>query len=162
MSHYSAIGDTISCDAPYSAIGFRGKLFLRYPLKGLSLDCNRPFLKKEVGGVAAIVCDTTGNTVRQGYCYTCLAIGGGISIGSLRVLQCLKPPFKPSARNKNAIILNRVPRPQLNSQPQGPPRQLAPKLCKVGCTWRSLIRFAPNALKTLSTLIKEIWVFLLN
>ena len=28
------------------------------------------------GGVAAIVCDTTGNAVRQGYCYTCLAIGG--------------------------------------------------------------------------------------
>ena len=34
------------------------------------------------GGIAAIVCDTTGNTVRQGYCYTCLAIGGGISVGS--------------------------------------------------------------------------------
>ena len=32
------------------------------------------------GGVAAIVCDTI---VRQGYCYTCLAIGGGISVGSL-------------------------------------------------------------------------------
>ena len=31
MSHHSAIGDTISCDAPYSAIGFRGKIFLRYP-----------------------------------------------------------------------------------------------------------------------------------
>ena len=30
VSHYSAIGDTISCDAPYSAIGFRGKLLLRY------------------------------------------------------------------------------------------------------------------------------------
>ena len=29
------------------------------------------------GGGAAIVCDTTGNTVRQGYCYTCLTIGGG-------------------------------------------------------------------------------------
>ena len=30
------------------------------------------------GGVAAIVCDITGNgnAVRQGYCYTCLAIGG--------------------------------------------------------------------------------------
>ena len=27
----SAIGDTISCDAPYSAIGFRGTLFLRCP-----------------------------------------------------------------------------------------------------------------------------------
>ena len=37
------------------------------------------------GGVAAIVCDATENTVRQGYCYTCLAIGGGggISVGSL-------------------------------------------------------------------------------
>ena len=28
-------------------------------------------------GVAAIICDTTGNAVRQGYCYTCLAIGVG-------------------------------------------------------------------------------------
>ena len=37
------------------------------------------------GGVAAIVCDNTGNTVRQGYCYTCLAIGEGISVGSLRL-----------------------------------------------------------------------------
>ena len=32
VSHYSAIGDTISCDAPCSAIGFRGKFFLRCPL----------------------------------------------------------------------------------------------------------------------------------
>ena len=32
VSHYGAIGDTISCDAPCSAIGFRGKLLLRYPL----------------------------------------------------------------------------------------------------------------------------------
>ena len=30
-----------------------------------------------------MVCDTTRNTVRQGYCYTCLAIGGGISVRSL-------------------------------------------------------------------------------
>ena len=46
-----AIGDTISCDAPYTAIGFRGKLFLPYPsLQGLSLGCDRPFLWKEVGG----------------------------------------------------------------------------------------------------------------
>ena len=43
VSRYSAIGDTISCDAPYSAIGFRGKLFLRPPLLGLSLNCDRPF-----------------------------------------------------------------------------------------------------------------------
>ena len=33
VSYYSAIGDTISCDAPCSAIGFSGKLFLRYPSK---------------------------------------------------------------------------------------------------------------------------------
>ena len=31
VSHYSAIGDTISCDTPYSTMGFRGRLFLRYP-----------------------------------------------------------------------------------------------------------------------------------
>ena len=31
VSHFSAIGDTISCDAPYSAIGFRGKFLLRNP-----------------------------------------------------------------------------------------------------------------------------------
>ena len=31
VSHYSAIGDTVLCDAPYSAIGFRGKFFLRCP-----------------------------------------------------------------------------------------------------------------------------------
>ena len=50
VTHYSAIGDTISCDTPYSAIGFRDKLFLRYPLlQGLSLHCDRPFLQKEVG-----------------------------------------------------------------------------------------------------------------
>ena len=50
VSRYSAIGDTISCDAPFSAIGFRRKLFLRYPpLLGLSLDCDRPFVPKEVG-----------------------------------------------------------------------------------------------------------------
>ena len=42
------------CDAPYSAIGFKGKLF------------------------------TTGNAVRQLYCYTCLAIGGSTSVGPLR------------------------------------------------------------------------------
>ena len=32
VSHYSAIGDAISCDAPYCAIGFRGKLFCDTPL----------------------------------------------------------------------------------------------------------------------------------
>ena len=41
MSHYSAIGDIISCDAPYRAIGFRGQVFPAMPpLLGLSLDCD--------------------------------------------------------------------------------------------------------------------------
>ena len=69
-------------------MGFRGKLFLRYPpLLGLPLDRDRPFQNKQrSGGVAAIVCDTTGNTVRQGYCYTCLAIGG--YFGQVTKMSC--------------------------------------------------------------------------
>ena len=70
VSHYSAIGSTISCDAPYSA-------------------------------VAAIVCDTTENTMRQGYCYTCLAIGGGgILVGSLSFYSASLSPcnFGPMKR----------------------------------------------------------------
>ena len=43
LLNYSAIGDTISCDAPYNAIGFKGKqAFLAIPpLQGLSLDRDR-------------------------------------------------------------------------------------------------------------------------
>ena len=43
-------GDTISWDAPYSAIDRlqRQALLAILPLQGLSLDCNRPFLRKEV------------------------------------------------------------------------------------------------------------------
>ena len=37
---------------------------LRPPLNGLTLDCNRPFAERR-GGVAAIVCDATDNTVRH-------------------------------------------------------------------------------------------------
>ena len=73
VSHYSAIGATISCDAPKNALGSRGKLFLRYPS---SKACLWIAIDRFYGGVAAIVCDTTGNTVRQGYC--CLGIGGGV------------------------------------------------------------------------------------
>ena len=76
VSHCSAIGDIVSCDAPYSAIGFRGKPFLRYPPCSVCLWTAIGHFAERSGGVAAIVCDTTGNTVRQGYCYTCLAIGG--------------------------------------------------------------------------------------
>ena len=55
-------------------------------LLGLSLDCDKPILRKDVGGVAAIVCDTFKKhsaTACQGYCYTCLVWGGGSSVGSL-------------------------------------------------------------------------------
>ena len=50
VSHYSAIGDTTSCDSPCSAIGLRGISFSPIAFfQGLSLDCDRPFLRKEVG-----------------------------------------------------------------------------------------------------------------
>ena len=42
------------------------------------------------GGVAAIVCDTTGNTVWEGYCYTCLAIGGVFRSGHYAYLRRLR------------------------------------------------------------------------
>ena len=45
-----------------------------------------PIFTERSGGVAAIVCDATENIVRQGYCYTCLARGGGDSVGSLSVI----------------------------------------------------------------------------
>ena len=81
VSHYSTIGDTISCDAPYSTIGFRGKLFLRYPHSNACLWIAIGVFMERSGDVAVIVCDTTGNTVRQGYYYTCLAIGGVFRLG---------------------------------------------------------------------------------
>ena len=83
MSHSCVIGDTISCDAPYSE---RDKLqwqvfFCDAPhLLGLLWIAIGHFLKKEVV-VAATVCDITENTVLQWYCYTCLAMGGGLRSG---------------------------------------------------------------------------------
>ena len=87
VSHYSAIGDTISCDAPYSAIGFIGKLFLRYTLvRRLSLDCDRPFLGKEVVG-----CSSDSLRYRRKHSATGVLLhlsrdrgGGGISVRSVR------------------------------------------------------------------------------
>ena len=51
VSHKSAIGDTISCDAPYSAIGFRGNFFfLRCPPSKACLWITIDhFMRKEVG-----------------------------------------------------------------------------------------------------------------
>ena len=80
VSHCCAIGDTMSCDAPYSAIGFGGKLFLRYPPSkaclwiaighfygkrwGCSSDSLRHHRKHSATGVYLQ------------WFYTCLAIGG--------------------------------------------------------------------------------------
>ena len=85
VSHYSGIlAILFHAMPPRGAIGFRGELCCDVPPQGLSLDCDRPFFMERSGGVAAIVCDTTENTVRKEYCYTCLAMGGGvISVGSL-------------------------------------------------------------------------------
>ena len=51
VSHYSAIGDTISCDAPFSTVGPHWQAFpaIPPPLQGLSLDRDRPFVQKKWG-----------------------------------------------------------------------------------------------------------------
>ena len=90
---YSAIGDTISRDAPCSAIGFRGRLCLRYPPCQVCLLIAIGHFAERSGGVAAIACDTIGNTVRQGYCHTCLAIGEGGAGRRVKQAQCGKLAF---------------------------------------------------------------------
>ena len=86
-SHSSAIGDTISCDASYSAIGSRGKLLLRCPPSKACLWTAIDHFYGTKWGCSSDSLRYTGNTVRQGYCCTCLAIGGGISVLSLRWLR---------------------------------------------------------------------------
>ena len=59
-------------------MGFRGKFFLRClpPSKAsLGIAIGHSYGKK--WGIAAIVCDTTENAVRQGSCNRCLAMGSG-------------------------------------------------------------------------------------
>ena len=62
VAHYSAISDTISCDAPYSAIGFRGKFLCDAPPSKARLSLAIGHLYGRSGVVAAIVCNTTQNT----------------------------------------------------------------------------------------------------
>ena len=50
-SHYSAIGDTISCDAPFLRHRLQRQVFFSVmppPLVRSVLECDRPFLRKEV------------------------------------------------------------------------------------------------------------------
>ena len=61
---------------PQKGVSNRGKFFLRCPLARSVFGLRWAIFMESKGGVAAIVCDTTGNAVRQGYCNTCLAIGG--------------------------------------------------------------------------------------
>ena len=67
VSHYGAIGDAISSDPPFLRDRLQRQAVAAIPpFQGLSLDCDRPFFMERRGGVEAIVCDTTENTVRQG------------------------------------------------------------------------------------------------
>ena len=43
--------------------------------------------------------------MRQGYCYTCLAIGQGISVGSLRASENLSKIFMDSQSNMSTKTL---------------------------------------------------------
>ena len=63
----SAIGgDTISRDASFSTIGFRGKFFLRCPPPRPVFGLRSAIFAERSGGVAAIACETRENAVRQG------------------------------------------------------------------------------------------------
>ena len=85
VSHYSAIGDTISCNAPYSAKGFRGKIFLRWSAIPQETQCDRVlphFRDRDKGGGGGNVPNTRGDPPLSRSPNTCLAIR--ISVGSLR------------------------------------------------------------------------------
>ena len=57
--------------------------FLWCPLVRPVFGLRQAIFVERSGGVAAIVCDTTENTVRQGYCYACLATRGGVPWSSI-------------------------------------------------------------------------------
>ena len=65
-----------------------------------------------MGGVAAIACNTAEKTVRQGYCYTCLAIGGagGIAISFLwcSLLGIIERGGTASLRSRTCVKRNAV------------------------------------------------------
>ena len=83
--HSCAIGDTISCDAPCSAIGSRGKLLLRYHLLGLSLECDGSFLRKKWGCSSDSLRCHRKDSATGVLLHLSRGRGeGGISVGSLR------------------------------------------------------------------------------
>ena len=69
---FIALFDYIRCTQEISAITF-------------SVLVQSAIFTERSGGVAAIVCDTTENTVQQGFCETCHAIGGYLG----RVTKCV-------------------------------------------------------------------------
>ena len=74
----------ISCAAPYSTIGFRGEFFLRCPpSKAFLWIAIDHFHTERSGGVAAMVCDTTGNSA-TGVLRHLSRDRGGTLVGSLR------------------------------------------------------------------------------
>ena len=84
------------------------KFFSLWALRELSLDCDRPFLRKEVG-VAATVCNNPRNTVRQGYSYACLVIGGVFGrVTKMVTGSCIgsPTPFPPPVPQKTLTSLN--------------------------------------------------------
>ena len=84
--HNLVICDPISSDTRYSTIPWR-----RYPDRIQYPVPSSPFAEiglfgRPQGGIAAIVCDTLQNILRQVHSYNSLAVGGPISPGPLRLL----------------------------------------------------------------------------
>ena len=145
MSHYSAIGDTISCDAPYGAIGFRGKFFLRCPPSKacLWIAIGHFYLRKEVGSDSLRY---HRSTVRQVYCYTCLAMGGVFRSGHKvsrepamfqMGLQGEVPNYRLAIRTNWTSQLT-VAVTLFSGRFQGGPEACARLHAKFGDVWRSL------------------------
>ena len=102
----SASGDSISCDAPYSAIGFRGKLSLRWPpllgclwiaighFQGKKWGCSSDSLRYHTL--------TTHTPLIQGWNFTPLIKGVGLKEHSTVGTEIMADPEKDS-RNKFLI-----------------------------------------------------------
>ena len=130
-------GDTISCVAPYSAIGFRGKFFLRCPPCQTVFGLRQSISTEKSGGVAATVRDTTGNTVRE-YCLHVSRDRGGIPVRSLRfgvfffLLLCPKKKAQKQSTKKAPQKSPRHPVPEIWSEkfPSDFCRSLSLTICK--------------------------------
>ena len=85
----------VLANVPSFRFSFRGNIRRNHPFGNHPFRFPRKIANNQVWNIQVWevpICDTTENTVRQGYCYTCLVMGGGgerISVGSLSFVEPL-------------------------------------------------------------------------